>query len=786
MALSAVIYRLNLFQVFLLVCFSWPCSAVIAAVDPVARLQESFTADQAQRKKIYSEVVSLVDGSGESDSTFDRKWLLAGAVALKQMAMDAEDEFLEDMKSSAPDFRKLAWSNPEFVKHYHRAAERFEKLYADFPFIEPYGACASSVDRYWQDGSAMLGAAVSFKEKYPLSRFWKRLALLAGCRLLLEKKYEPAGKAFQALWNEDPSCPQAVTAYSLVDALERDKATGSLKLTAANRLAWGRALGLSGTSVLDRLIELHPQSDEAESAYYQIFSNINRGFASRSLSNNYRQAERFDKYFNRFAREFPGSGYLEKALELRADFHYRCGKKSQSIARKNDHTWRRSKRSLNRRASKKYYSIAGEHFSRVAALDSMAASSFPGSRCFFQVGISNVKSMIELDRFDQAETRLEALLAEGPDSLSVNSILWYSGLIRYLKEDFPAAVDYLGRLEKANHRDAAIWSRGMLFLGKSYLALSDTLAVGRVFGALSRAYPYTYHGIRARLLKSELYPEVALLRWSDFSVENLSRFPESYTRKGERFQQEAGNWQSLGFFAEAAYIYANALRQEPQDLLLRYRYHENFLLAGWYHRVLRGFRGAFREFLHKGGIGLPDNFWQLAYLNPEPYRKIIARQSASFNVPQSLITAVIRQESNFNSQARSHAGARGLMQLLPSLARRLSRGMGLGKVTNQRLYDPKVNLALGVKFLSGNLDKYKGNIALAASCYNADPRNLPVWLERIDLIRRNERFDLDLFIELIPLEETHDYNIQILTNFWRYQEVYGKTRDFFCWKLGSF
>ena len=333
--MSAVVYRLNLFPVFLLVYLFWPCSAVIAAVDPVARLQESFTADQAERKKIYSEVVSLVDGPGKGDFAVDRKWLLAGAVALKQMAMDAEDEFLEDMKSSAPDFRKLAWSNPEFVKHHRGAAERFEKLYADFPFVEPYGAGASSVARYWQDGSAMLRAAVSFREKYPLSRFWKRLALLAGCRLLLEKKYEPAGKAFQALWNGDPSSPQAVTAYSLVDALGRDKVTESLKLTAANRLAWGRTLGLSGTSVLDRLIELHPQSDEAEVAYYQIFSSINQGFASRALSNNYRQAKRFDKYFNRFAREFPGSGYLEKSLELRADFQEKpvdCPKKRPYLA----------------------------------------------------------------------------------------------------------------------------------------------------------------------------------------------------------------------------------------------------------------------------------------------------------------------------------------------------------------------------------------------------------------------------------------------------------------------
>jgi len=786
MVLNAVVSRLNLFPVFLLVCFLATCRTLIAEVDPVTRLQDSFAANQAERKKIYKEVISLVDRLGASDSAVDRKMLLARAVALKQMAMDAEDEFFENMESSAPDFRRLAWNNPEFLSYHRRAAEQFEKLYADFPFVQPYGASAYRVARHWHDGPALFRAAVSFKEKYPFSRFWKRLSLLAGCRLLLEEKYGLAGEAFQGLWRETPSSLQAVTAYSLVDALGEDKTAGQLKLTAANRLAWGKALGFSGGSVMEKLIKLHPGSVEAEAAYYQIFSYISRGFARRSISNNYLQANRFDKYYKSFTNEFPHSKYLETALQLRADFHYRCGKKSQAIARKNDYTWRKSKRSLNRRVSKKYSSHAERHFNQVSALDSLAASNFPGSRCFFQVGLSNALSMIERDRFKQAAGKLKSLLSQKPDSLSLNSILCYSGLLHYLKGDFRAAVDCLGQLERANYRDADLWSRGMLFLGKSYQMLGDTPAAVRVFGTLARSHPFTYYGIRARCLKSSLFTEAAGLGWLDLPVNHLARFPENYTQAGGKFQQEALNWQSLGFFAETAYIYASALHELPEDLLLRYRHHENYLLAGWYHRVLRSFRGAFREFLHKGGIGLPDNFWQLAYLNPEPYREIIARESARFNVPQSLITAVIRQESNFNSRARSHAGAVGLMQILPSVGRRLSKGMGLGRVTTGRLYRPEVNLPLGVKFLSGNLHKYNGNIALSISCYNADPRNLPVWLERINLSQHDQQFDLDLFIEFIPLEETRDFNIQVLTNFWRYQEVYGETRDFFSWKLDSF
>ena len=90
-----------------------------------------------------------------------------------------------------------------------------------------------------------------------------------------------------------------------------------------------------------------------------------------------------------------------------------------------------------------------------------------------------------------------------------------------------------------------------------------------------------------------------------------------------------------------------------------------------------------------------------------------------------------------------------------------------------------------MKFLASNLSKYNGNIALAISSYNADPRNLPAWLERSHP-RGSDDFDLDLFIELIPLEETYDYNIQVLTNFWRYQELNGEKENLFSWKIPAY
>jgi soluble lytic murein transglycosylase len=138
----------------------------------------------------------------------------------------------------------------------------------------------------------------------------------------------------------------------------------------------------------------------------------------------------------------------------------------------------------------------------------------------------------------------------------------------------------------------------------------------------------------------------------------------------------------------------------------------------------------------------------------------------SLNVPTppeiAFTHAVIRQESLFNPEAGSSAGARGLMQLMPGTARDTARKVGIA-YSDTQLLDPETNMRLGTYFLQSLLDKYEGSYILALAGYNAGPGRVREWVGLFGDPRTPEVDPID-WVELIPMSETRNYVQRIMEN----------------------
>jgi len=160
--------------------------------------------------------------------------------------------------------------------------------------------------------------------------------------------------------------------------------------------------------------------------------------------------------------------------------------------------------------------------------------------------------------------------------------------------------------------------------------------------------------------------------------------------------------------------------------------------------------------------------WHGAALYPLPAWE----PNGGFRLDRALIYALIRQESNFKTTAKSHAGARGLMQLMPGTAGFIS-GRRYRGWRSAKLYDPELNVTLGQKYMVHLLETpgIDGSLFLAVAAYNGGPGNLRRWLHRVDF-----RDDPLLFIESIPRRETRIYVERVITNFWLYRDRLGQPR----------
>ncbi|MBC6406715.1 MAG: lytic transglycosylase domain-containing protein [Rhodobacteraceae bacterium] len=159
---------------------------------------------------------------------------------------------------------------------------------------------------------------------------------------------------------------------------------------------------------------------------------------------------------------------------------------------------------------------------------------------------------------------------------------------------------------------------------------------------------------------------------------------------------------------------------------------------------------------------------------PEPYFPLHPLMHQSLPVAPEVALAVARRESEFDPTAISHAGARGLMQLMPATAKRVAQDLSLPYSLPRLTADPAYNVDLGTAYLHQLSEEFGGNILLMAAAYNAGPHRAREWMARHGDPRRGD-IDVVDWIEQIPFRETRNYVMRVAESLPIYRAHLGKT-----------
>lgn len=149
------------------------------------------------------------------------------------------------------------------------------------------------------------------------------------------------------------------------------------------------------------------------------------------------------------------------------------------------------------------------------------------------------------------------------------------------------------------------------------------------------------------------------------------------------------------------------------------------------------------------------------------YPDIVTEMAAEYGVDPYLAAAVIHCESSNNKDAVSPVGAVGLMQIMPDTGAWIAEKLEMDDFTEERLFEPEVNVRMGCWYIDYLTDRFHGNMTLVLAAYNAGPGNVQKWLE-------DERISENGTLTEIPFPETERYIEKVQRAYEKYLTLYKK------------
>jgi Soluble lytic murein transglycosylase and related regulatory proteins (some contain LysM/invasin domains) len=384
---------------------------------------------------------------------------------------------------------------------------------------------------------------------------------------------------------------------------------------------------------------------------------------------------------------------------------------------------------------------------------------FPSSSEAAEAKILRAKYHVTDDvKYNLAIADLEAAIAKGAFGNEGENV-WSLGWTYFRAHREDDALRTFARYA-TQFPDGDYLSNSLFWAAKIHDSRGHREARDTAFHELESIYPYSYFSFRARQIMGEpiLAPN---------EVANGNVFPDvdgQLAASNDPRLDSVRELAWLGLFREATREMKSLAAAYPTNLGMQFMLADLYVQGGEPFSASNLLQRKFRQFVRHGGSKVPRRFWEILF--PLNYWETIRMESEKRQIDPYLMASIIRQESGFEPATVSNADAIGIMQIMPAEAATIATAGGMPAPTREQLFDPKVNIAIGVAEYSQKLAAEHGNPILAIAAYNAGEEPVGRWIAQTPID------DEDLFVESIPFAETRLYVKTVSRNRYEYRRIY--------------
>lgn len=362
-----------------------------------------------------------------------------------------------------------------------------------------------------------------------------------------------------------------------------------------------------------------------------------------------------------------------------------------------------------------------------------------------------------------------------PNGDKLSDALWELGWIQYKSGDYPGAETTFSNMGDS-FKGSYLGEKGLFWQAKSLQKLGEDDKAKELFRDIVKLKTYSYYTFAAKDILLNM-GETIEIPGVDHDLNPESIFVEEiipdvfYTPQGENLKidgqpnhiTKALELMKMEFYNSASIEIEAGSGQLEADPARILEIATLFFQSQDYANSIK--------FLYQNSSKLKNA--EQAYIDysyflfyPYGYREYLTQYGSQYDIDPLFALAVIRQESSFQPEVGSYAGAQGLMQIMPATGKSIAGQIGIQNYSRAMLLDPETSIKMGIYYLRQQLDSFNQSMIYTLGAYNGGPGSMSRWIS--DWGDK----DPEEFIEYITYLQTREYIKLVLRNYWFYQMLY--------------